>query len=226
MEWFCKIDWTAVSAIATLIMAIATFVTIRQNKKQLKELQRQWNETNRARLTFSVIVYDGVLLLKITNCGTATAYNVTISFNNEFIDNHFSSKIKGFLQTLGSKPFCIEAGVSKYYYISPTYTDGTCSIGNESFSGKQIKEWLDAHKSDKIKIVGKYCDIFDIKEEFSIEEYINGGVVVWDQLTLAVERIKKGTIVQNTQYAPIQKSLHIIAEKLGEINKELKKEDN
>lgn len=35
------IDWVAVSAIATGIMAVATFITIRNSKKQFVELQRQ-----------------------------------------------------------------------------------------------------------------------------------------------------------------------------------------
>ena len=35
------IDWVAISAIATSIMAVATFVTIRNSKKQFIELQRQ-----------------------------------------------------------------------------------------------------------------------------------------------------------------------------------------
>ena len=117
---------------------------------------------------------------------------------------------------MGRKPFCIEAGVSKYYYISPIYTEGSCTIGGkETYTGKEIKQWLDEHKSDKIEITGQYCDLFDIKEEFSIDEFINGGIVVKDELTLAVERIKMGMIVQNNQYAPIQKSLDIIAESIS-----------
>lgn len=217
MEWYNNIDWTAISAVATSVMAVATFITIQQNKKQLQEMRRQWNETNRARLTFAIIAYDGALLLKISNCGTATAYNIVVNFNANFLDNHFSSAITKTLKSLGCQPFCIEAGVSKYYHISPTYTNGTCTIGKEVFTGEQIKQWLDEHKSDKIEITGRYCDLFEIKEVFSIDEYINGGIIVWDQLTLAVERIKKGTIVQNNQYAPIQKSLHIIAEGISEI---------
>lgn len=201
---------------ATYISAIASFTMIYFTWKTLKEMQRQWNETNRARLTFAIVAYDGVLLLKITNCGTATAYNITINFNKDFIDKHFSSKIKEKLQSLSSKSFCIEAGICKYYYISPIYTEGTCTIGDkETYTGEQIKKWLDEHKSDKIEITGQYCDLFDIKEEFSIDEFINGGIVVKDELTLAVERIKKGMIVQNDQYYPIQKSLDIIAKNIS-----------
>lgn len=204
---------------ATYLSAIASFTMIYFTWKTLKEMQRQWNETNRARLTFAIVAYDGLFLLKITNSGTITAYNIIVKFNNEFINTHFSNYIKERLVSLGRKPFCIEAGVSKYYYISPTYTEGTCTIGGkERYTGEQIKQWLDEHKSNKIEITGQYCDLFDIKEEFCIEEFINGGIVVKDELTLAIERIKKGTIVQNNQYYPIQKSLSIIAKSIEEIN--------
>lgn len=43
-----SIDWTAVSAIATLLMTIATFITIIYSRKQMKEIQRQWEENNKA----------------------------------------------------------------------------------------------------------------------------------------------------------------------------------
>lgn len=221
--YYWESDYTALHAPsawatfwATYLSAIASFTMIYFTWKTLKEMQRQWNETNRARLTFAIVAYDGIFLLKITNCGTVTAYNIIVKFNNEFINTHFSNFIKERLASLGRKPFCIEAGVSKYYYISPIYTEGSCTIGGkETYTEEQIKKWLDEHKSDKIEITGQYCDLFDIKEEFSIDEFINGGIVVKDELTLAVERIKKGMIVQNGQYYPIQKSLDIIAKNIS-----------
>ena len=52
MEWIYKIEiWIGIiSALATSIMAIATFITIRQNKKQLKEMKRQWEEEHRPKI--------------------------------------------------------------------------------------------------------------------------------------------------------------------------------
>ena len=191
MDWLCKINWNAISAIATLFMVLATFITIQQNKRQLKELKRQWDEANRARLTFSIVVFNGLHLLKITNCGTATAYNIHIKFNEDFINNHFSNSIKIWLRKLESNPFCIEAGVSKHYYLAPIYGDGLYRLQNESYDGAQINKWLDEHKTDKIKIKGRYCDTYDINEEFSIDEYINGAIVVSDELTIAIDRLKK-----------------------------------
>ena len=42
MTWdLCTIDWVAIGSVATGAMAIATFITLNNNKKQFKELQRQ-----------------------------------------------------------------------------------------------------------------------------------------------------------------------------------------
>lgn len=197
----CSIDWTAVSAVATLVMALATFITIRQNKKQLRELQRQWNETNRARLTFSIVVINGLYLLKITNCGTTTAYNISIKFKGNLIDNHFSDSIKERYYTMGDKPFCIEAGVSKHYYISPITGFESLTIDGNRYNGAHIDKWLEEHKGDKISITGKYCDRYDISEEFSIDDFINGAMVVNNELVLALDRLKKSvdSIAKSTE---------------------------
>lgn len=237
--------WAAyIGAIASFAMVVLTWWTLKQSKvqndaliaqneeilrnsnEQLLELKRQWDETNRARLTFSIISYDGLFLLKISNCGTMTAFNVSVIFNKEFIDNHFSSKIKDSLLHLGLKPFCIEAGVSKYYYLSPIYSDSSYNIGNESFTGDQVNRWLNAHKSDKICLSGSYNDKYRIAEEFSIEEFINGGIIVKDELALTVERMKKGMVVSNTQYYPIQRSLSVIAKHVEYIERSNRHKDS
>ena len=237
--------WAAyIGAIASFAMVVLTWWTLKQSKvqndaliaqneeilrnsnEQLLELKRQWDETNRARLTFSIISYDGLFLLKITNCGTMTAFNVSVIFNKEFIYNHFSSKIKDSLLHLGLKPFCIEAGVSKYYYLSPIYSDSSYNIGNESFTGDQVNRWLNAHKSDKICLSGSYNDKYRIAEEFSIEEFINGGIIVKDELALTVERMKKGMVVSNTQYYPIQRSLSVIAKHVEYIERSNRHKDS
>ena len=81
-----SVDWTAVSAIATLLMTIATFVTIIYTRKQMKEVQKQWEETNKAHLAFSIISDSGLFMLKIENAGNRTAYDVHIDIDDEFIN--------------------------------------------------------------------------------------------------------------------------------------------
>ena len=48
------------SAIASLCMIYFTYRTLQQNKEQLEEIKHQREEDERARLVFSVIVYQSV----------------------------------------------------------------------------------------------------------------------------------------------------------------------
>ncbi len=83
----CNIDWTAVSAIATLIMAIATFFTIRQNKKQLDEMKRQWSEERKPRIRLSIENYGIHCYLKVENLGVVPAYNVKLTIDPQSVNN-------------------------------------------------------------------------------------------------------------------------------------------
>ena len=49
------IDWNALTAISTFILAVITFVTVRQNRSQLKEMKRQWEIEQSPDLDFSLI---------------------------------------------------------------------------------------------------------------------------------------------------------------------------
>ena len=56
--------WTMISAIATAVMALATFITIVITLWQIKENQR-------ARLIFSIVRKDDYVCLKIENIGNS-----------------------------------------------------------------------------------------------------------------------------------------------------------
>jgi hypothetical protein len=191
-----------------------------QNQEQLNEIKRQWDEKNRARLNLSIIINDGLILLKISNIGKNNAFDIRLKISQNFIDNILSEYIRSTFNHLQEKPFAIEAGKSKYFMISPTYSDSTFTIGGkENYPGADINKWLDQNKGLKIKITGVYCDLYQIDESFSIEDYLTESLIVHDALTNAVLNMKKGSIVQNDQYYPIQKSLHLILKELEKHNK-------
>lgn len=88
----CNIDWTAISAIATLVMAIATFFTLKQNAKQLKELKRQWQNDHKAIIEISLvhplyeIRHNINICLEVRNLGAETAENVIIGIPDDFLN--------------------------------------------------------------------------------------------------------------------------------------------
>lgn len=193
---------TYISAIASFAMVIITWKTLKQNKEQLSELKRQWDEKKRARLSFSIIPSQSWYELKISNIGYEPAYNIKIIFNNNFIDNIPIPKAKEIFRKFQENAFSIEQGKSKYLLI------GVCDGAMEY--------WKD--KCEDIIIKGSYCGLYSIDEKVNILEYTIGGSVVDDELTTAFKYFKKGVIVQNDSYYPIQKSLDIIAKKIDKIN--------
>lgn len=70
-------DWfVALSAIATLFMAGVTYLSLRQNKEQLNELKRQWEEQNSPRIVPLIIRKNRYIILRFKNISNVTAHNV------------------------------------------------------------------------------------------------------------------------------------------------------
>jgi len=193
----CKIDWVAISAIASFAMVLITWFSLRQ-------MRRQWEEERRPNLNFSVELNQNTwYVLKISNTGKRDAYNINLRFNQVFIDNLINEQTKNIYRSLQDKPFTIETGSCKYYLINRV-DDSRNSLANKEYN--------------KICITGKYCNKYIINEILLIDEYITGSLIVDDELTTCVKYIKKGLIVQNDQYYPVQKSLSIIAKSLSQKN--------
>ena len=74
------------SSIASFGMIFFTYRTLLHNIKQTEDLKKQREEDERARLVFSVIVYQTAFMLKIRNVGKRDVYNAVLSFNEDFLD--------------------------------------------------------------------------------------------------------------------------------------------
>ncbi|MCM1041294.1 MAG: hypothetical protein NC396_02540 [Bacteroides sp.] len=224
METIClsTINWSAISSIIMALTALAATISLIQNRKQLNVIKTQWKEDNRARLNFSIIVNDGLFLLKISNIGKETAYNIKLSIVSEIIDNHYSADIKKVYEKLQEKPIAIEAGVSKYFYISRINDTNlaTIQIGNEVFNNDSINKWIDNNKDKPLNIIGRYCDQYDIKDSFCISDFImDGSMLPKNELVASIQEIKKGLVINNGQYMPIQKSLDTIVKAIRQASK-------
>ncbi len=201
------------SAAATFIMVIFTWLTLKQNSQQLEELKRQWSEDHRARLSFSIVSKHGIFMLMIANVGKETAYNIRLTFSDQFIESLLADSTKDIYRKLQGKSFSIEPNTNKYFYISPIYGNSSVTFHrtNEKFSAEEINKWLDEFRNIPIKINGTYCDHYYVSETLRLDDYLLMNLVVNDELTNNIEDIRKGTVVNNDQFYPIQKSLDIIA---------------
>ena len=189
------------SAVASFGMIYFTFRSLKQNEKQMAEFRQQREEDERARLVFSVIVYQTAFMLKISNIGKRNVFNATINFNEDFLCKLLEKRFQeGFRQL--SKPFFVELGTSRYLYI------GHCPEVNEAWKNKNVV----------IRMKGSYNNIYVIDEEIDMNWFLDKTfMVVQGDLETTMSYMKKGLIVQNDQYMPVQKSLDMIAKSIKKV---------
>lgn len=190
------------SAIASFGMIFFTYLSLQQNKKQIEELRRQREEEERARLVFSVIVYQTAFMLKISNIGKRNVFNAIINFNEDFLNELIEKRFQeGFRQL--KKPFFVEVGTSRYLYI------GHCPKVNNAWKEKQVV----------IKMKGSYNDNYTIDEVIDMSWFLDKTFIeVQGDLETTMNYMKKGLIVQNNEYMPVQKSLDIIAKSIRKVD--------
>lgn len=193
------------SAIASFGMIYFTYRSLQQNKKQIEEMRKQREEEERARLAFSVIVYQHAFMLKISNIGKRNVYNAVIDFNEDFLNELLQEKYQeGYIQL--SKPFFVEAGSSRYLFI------GFCQDVNDAWKTKNVV----------IKMKGSYNEIYTIDEEIEMNMFLDKTfIVVEGDLETTMGHIKKGLVVQNNSYMPVQKSLDQIAKSIKKVETSL-----
>lgn len=148
------IDWTAISSIVSLVMVIATFVTLWVNGKQLKEMKRQWKEEHRPNLQISIVVKNGYFLVRLCNVGNELATNVRLHFNDFFKETMFARQLRESFAETENIPFIIQAHDSKYFYLMPTlgFSSISYSSTHESFSGVDFEKWVNEHGEDTIQV--------------------------------------------------------------------------
>lgn len=181
----CETIWIMISAIATMLMAIATFITIAITLKQNREAIR-------ARLLFSIVRKDDAVFLKIANVGNSVATDIHIHFSRNFKEMLLADGLKEKFESLEQISFSIDAKDAKYYKIIPTMDEdggGFYTYGEkERFTQKDINEW---HKrNDKIEFVvsGTYNGIYQFNERMSIYGFLNVGAVEINEVASVLRR--------------------------------------
>ena len=131
IDMYC-IDWDAVSSITSVIMmGIALFtlwVTYQQRRDEL-----------RARLSFEIISWNGLFLLKITNVGKESAYNIQLNFSGEFLETLFSNEIKNEAEAASIKYL---SNYSQTDFIAPKKENKALSNVTKEPWYKRIFAWF------------------------------------------------------------------------------------
>lgn len=126
--------WGAyIGALASFVMVVVAYKTLKNNSDQLKELKRQWEERNTPYLSCALSVYDGVLVIEIVNSSDIHAKNVKCK-----IENH-TQRIKDDFSQLNSALERMSLEIPPHYvkrikiygiepYASANYGDDYISV--------------------------------------------------------------------------------------------------
>lgn len=84
------------SSIASAVMIAYTAMTLKNNKNQLDELKRQWNEEHKPDVSVSYNMIDNVAYLRLVNTSKSEVYDLSISgafYVNGEKNNYFDLSI-------------------------------------------------------------------------------------------------------------------------------------
>lgn len=221
MMLLCDINWDAVSSITGIVMMAVALFTLWISYRQRRDDQR-------ARLAFEIISWQGKYLLKITNVGKETAYNIKLKFGGSFLENHYSEDIKAIFRTFSVKQFCLVGGRSVYYYLTPEFTEERKLniFINERFLSDQTNQWYSENADSQIRIRGKYNNRYKVKELFAISDFFLGlSQRVTSPEATALEEISNGLACKNASSAPIQEQLAYISKSLNELTDVIRAKD-
>ena len=167
-----NVDWTIVTGIGTIIMALASFIGVVFSYKSTRESQRMWEEDNRPRVIFTVVISDNKYYLKVGNIGKQVAYNINLKVNEEFIEQFPNLKIREYFKKLCNKTIHLEPGKPIYYLIS--FTEGHAEkhpTDGDIAEGPKMKELIEKLADEQIVISGSYNDKYNINESFTMSQY-------------------------------------------------------
>ena len=107
----CPIDWSGIAAIVSFVMVIVTTISLCQNKKQLKEMKRQWDEEHRPVVVFKIkgIGYE-MYNLVMENCGKTTAKNIRFRLSPNYLDLVKLPTLKAYLEGLSNNVYQLLPG--------------------------------------------------------------------------------------------------------------------
>jgi hypothetical protein len=169
-----EINWECINAISNIVMASIALSSLLLSLYLVCNNRRQRQEDVRARLYFGIVDWQNKYMLKITNVGKETAYRINIRVTGAPISDNLYSFVRDVFKKLSSIYFCLEAGHSAYYLISPTErcANEEGLEKGEKHSSTEIREWLIKYDDEDICIEGEYCDRYSVCEKFSIREFL------------------------------------------------------
>lgn len=192
-----------IGALASFAMIAITIYTLRQNKMQLEEIKRQWEEEHRPHLVCRVIMYKKAFFLQIFNPSKYDASNVRITFGEDLIHN-LDNKFKDMYINTSQNPVYIPAGKAWNSMI------GWCEEVN--------KNWND--KDFEIIVYTRYNEKYDLHVVIPIKTFVKRtNMLVRSPLEDSMEDLVLGLVKPHSVsgHKTVQVSLEEISKTLNKI---------
>lgn len=125
---------TYISAAASFIMIYVTYLSLKQNREQLDEMKRQWDEEHKPEIIAYMTIHENYFYVCIKNTSRVPIHNIKVSITHVPTKGILPSK-EYFLNKIDNASFAIEAGGSRYIN---TYALETCTPVQEDFLGLQF----------------------------------------------------------------------------------------
>lgn len=207
------------SAAVAAIMIIFTYYSLKNNKETLNEMKREWEEERKAQLIVSITANDRIIMIKVKNIGKVPAFDIRLTFNQEFIDSLYAGNIKSIYSDLTGKRFLLEAGESKYFYLSPLHKNGRSVYfyDDKEFTQEQINKWLENEVNVPIVIDAEFNGKEKAHFETSLSNFFISNLAISDDIVRPLTSLSDGIVEDrdgNGHCDTIQKSLDNIAKNI------------
>ncbi len=169
---------TYLAAIASFAMVFVTWRTLRQNKNQLDELKRQWEEEHKPNVLIYLVrgfLSDSVDI-EILNIGKSPAKNILFKIDCSIFDDIPLDTVKENLKKIGnSRPSFLLPNESLIFslYKKDYISCGDKSHDKYSIAGVKVEKeefnrFVNAISTAEIKVNGSYDNKYEMQETISI----------------------------------------------------------
>ena len=166
---FCILDlfmnpntWTAISTIATAAMAITAFCTLRQNRKQLNEMKRQWLEDRKPIIEAALInppycYREQSLGIEIANIGKTVAEDITIHLEDDFIKSYGNTIIERQIRQICSQKYHLAPNERTFFSLCAIKPNGNKkTLFGQVVSNSELMTFEDINTNANIHVVCNY----------------------------------------------------------------------
>lgn len=206
-------DWLAfwgsyLSAAVSSVMIVFTGYS-------LYEMKYEWNEDRKARLIITLEAKEDIFMIRVKNIGKMPAHKIQMKFEENFINSLFSKQLQNVYRNLQHKRFYLEGGESKYFYLSPVYSDKRSihkfQITGETFTSNDINKWLDSFRNKTFNILVKYNDRDKYSTKLSLTEFLVSSLEIKDDIPLQLTSISNVISETNERLENIHEDLERIS---------------